>query len=149
MGLQHDLLTLFRVDKFVICPFSVAQYNPGFINPCAESLCNIFRTRIPSIDTPYNDSPIPVSRKCRIDCLVIIRFAAGPSIARPAASTGRKDEKNGSLPSISDVPDMVFIPEPSLQFRLQYHQKHSYSKDLVCLPVQEYVYDLPSHGKGG
>ena len=96
-----------------------------------------------------DDVSSDVFGKCRIDCFVIIRFAAGPSIARPAASTGRKDEKNGSLPSISDVPDMVFIPEPSLQFRLQYHQKHSYSKDLVCLPVQEYVYDLPSHGKGG
>ena len=31
---------------------------------------------------------------CRIDCFVIIRFAAGLSIARPAASTGRKDERS-------------------------------------------------------
>ena len=86
---------------------------------------------------------------CLIDCFVISRFAAGLAMDGPAASTGRKDERSGSLPSISDVPDVVFIPEPSLQFRLQYHQKHSYSKDLVCLPVQGYVYDLPSHGKGG
>ena len=31
---------------------------------------------------------------CRIDCFVIIRFAAGLSIVRPAASTGRKDERS-------------------------------------------------------
>lgn len=29
---------------------------------------------------------------CRIDCFVIIRFAAGLAMDGPAASTGRKDE---------------------------------------------------------
>lgn len=31
---------------------------------------------------------------CRIDCFVIIRFAAGLAMDGPAASTGRKDERN-------------------------------------------------------
>lgn len=70
MGLQHNFLTLLRMDKIVICPFFIAQYNSGFINPCGKGFFDIFYTRTSSIDTPYNNATIPVSSSTNTEMLV-------------------------------------------------------------------------------
>ena len=70
MRFQYDLLALFVTDQLVICLFSIAQKDSGFIDPRRKGFFDILSTWISSIDATYNDAPIPVSSNANTEMLI-------------------------------------------------------------------------------
>ena len=70
VGFQYDLLTLFCMDKLVICPFSIAQKDSGFTDSRRKGFFNVLSTWISAIDTTYNDASVSVSSSTNTKMLI-------------------------------------------------------------------------------